>query len=236
MQWNNGILNPNFLTGKAAYIEAMELPITTEEIKQPTIEDLANAFETGDAVEISTILIRSESKQASTGHVLTGVSAYQDGSEAGLAVHDPATPQGADILDMSMTAGDNQFINLKYPMWDGLMLVDAIYVQRWNEPVTESEPEETSMGLEPIDPAMELAFAHLGDYSEVYASVTGLTPGIEYEARLKGGSHTGTPQIVTADENGVAYYTWRISQYGDYVVQMFGAASGLVDPVAITVD
>ncbi len=232
MQWDNGIIGPNFLTGKSDYINVLGLPITTEEIKRPTIEDLADAFANGDAVEVSLTMIRSASGRANTGHVLTGVSAYQDGDDAGLAAHDPATPDGTDTLDISMSGGDNPFILLEYPMWDGIVFIDTIYVQTWNGTGTTGTGESsTSLGAEDIENSVGLnfegvgiegSFAHVkpGEYSEVYAVATGLTPGDEITGRLHGGQHTGTPQVIVVDDNGVAYFTWRISQFGTYEVNL----------------
>lgn len=219
MAYKDGITNANFLVGKAAFVKKYNLPVRTEEIKKPTIEDLEMAFANGDAVEVSTTMIRSRSGRANTGHVLTGISAYQDGDEAGLAVHDPATPVGTDTMSIRMSDGDNPYILLDYPMWDGIVFVDTIFVQYW-----EDQPEDTdsSTRLMPTDPALELAFSHVkpGEYSEVYASVTGVTPGSEVTAYLTGGGQTDKRVIVSADANGVAYFTWRIYQYDDYYVSV----------------
>lgn len=233
MQWKDGIIGPDFLTGKADYVAAYDLPITTEEIKRPSMMDLAEAFASGDAVEVSTTMIRSASGKKNTGHVLTGVSAYNDGEEGGLAVHDPATPKGTDTLDLSMSGGDDPFILVKYPMWDGVVFIDAIYVQHWNENtegeddsgVSLDEQTDISVGSEPIDykgVGVEMTFAHVkpGEYSEVYVVVTDLPQRSDVTARLTGGGHDRTPQVVTVDENGVAHFTYRISQYGVYGVSI----------------
>lgn len=253
----------------------MGLPITTEEIRRPSIEDLYEAFATGDAVEVSTTMIRSRSGMKNTGHVLTGVSAYQDGDEAGLAVHDPATPSGTDTLNIRMSDGGAKVILVDYPLWDGLVFVDAIFVQRWREvattegqvatteeqsttteeqstereatesqatvvqttatvtetvaqsdtkTVTKTEPPVTTKSevVMPTDPTLELAFEHVkpGEYSEVYGAVTLLAPGTELKAWLTGGGQKRVQMVVTADRNGLAYFTWRIYQYGRYTVEV----------------
>lgn len=257
MQWNNGILNRNFLTGKAQFVHDLDLPIETEEIKRPTINDLKRALASGDGVEISTSMIRS-STHDDTGHVLTGVSAASDGSS--VSVHDPATPQGNDSLHMSMTGGATPFILLSYPMWDGIMIVDAIYIQHWKEPQTSTEKtgttvdeqkpqtesttgtsaDTTQTSQEPImkkTPKLEGSFAHVkpGEYSEVYAVVTGLTPGDTIKASMTGpGYESPSTQEADADENGVAHFTWRIHQYGDYDISATGKEIGYGE--AITVD
>lgn len=217
MNYADGITNANFLIGKAAFVARYNLPITTVEIKNPSINDLADAFADADAVEISTTMIRSASGHANTGHVLTGVSAYQDGDDAGIATHDPATPEGTDTMDINMSGGDNQFIIIDYPLWDGIAFIDSIFLQYWDTSVGESD----SVIMLP-SPVLELAFAHVkpGEYSEVYAAVTGLVPGDEVSGFLYGGGHDGTNFIAEADENGLAYITWRISQYDDYKVKI----------------
>ncbi len=134
MQYNNGIVNANFLTGKAAYVTRHNLPITTREIKRPTKQDIEDAFTEGDAVEVSTTMLRSRSGKANTGHVLTGVGASGDGGELGIAVHDPATPVGADTFLVTETGGANPFLMINYPLWDGVVIIDAIYIQTWNQP------------------------------------------------------------------------------------------------------
>lgn len=215
MNYKDGITNSNFLKGKNEFVKKYKLPIRTEEIKKPTIEDLAEAFANGDAVEISTTMIRSQSGRDNTGHVFTGINAFREGGNAGLSVHDPATPEGTDTMRIRMSDGENQYILLDYPMWDGIVFVDAIYVQTWDDSIDTSE---TALMI----PEVELAFAHVkpGQYSEVYASVTRLTPGTEVTAFLTGGGQNQVRQIVEADQNGVAYFTWRIYQYGDYDVKV----------------
>ena len=144
MQYNNGIINANFLTGKAAYVARLNLPITTREIKRPTKQDIEDAFTEGDAVEISTTMLRSQSGQANTGHVLTGVGASGDGGELGIAVHDPATPTGVDTFLVSETGGANPFLMINYPLWDGIVIIDAIYIQTWNQPASTGNQSGTN--------------------------------------------------------------------------------------------
>jgi|GEM_PF-3616488 len=141
MQWNDGIINRNFLTGKNAFVKRYHLPIRTEEIVQPRMDDLEDALSSGGAVEISTRMIRSSSGKPNTGHTFTGVAASQDGSSISIGVHDPATPQGTDMLQTTISAGDNPYIILRYPLWDGIVLVDAIFVQAWMEDGEENSSE-----------------------------------------------------------------------------------------------
>jgi hypothetical protein len=67
-------------------------------------------------------------------------------------------------------------------------------------------------------PIIEMTYAHVkpGQYSEVYASVTA-KPGETVVGRLAGPAvNPPADQKIVADENGVAYFTWRIFQYGIY--------------------
>jgi len=76
---------------------------------------------------------------------------------------------------------------------------------------------------------MELSYAHVapGEYTEVYAVVKGAKPGELVTAhlnRLPTLTATGTggkteTLMVVADENGVAHFTWEITQYGEYKVE-----------------
>ena len=241
MQFNDGILNRNFMPGKAAFVARYNLPIETREIRRPTVDDLEEAFSSGDAVEISTTMLRSRSNRATTGHVLTGTGAFRDGDDGGISVHDPATPEGADIYELSQTGGDNPYLMINYPMWDGIVIIDAIYIQNWNQPATtdtekssgaqvEAEPSTTagqniSTTPEPEsvynpDYNIEATFAHVkpGEYSEIYSVVTGLQPGQEVEVWLYDQSSQGKKKYGVADANGTVHHTWTIYSYGTYEV------------------
>lgn len=246
MQWNNGILNRNFLTGKAQIITDIGFPVETEEILRPTIQQLRQALSSGDGVEISTTMLNSRSNQANTGHVFTGISA----TNQSVSVKDPATPNGTDTLDLFMTSGRTPYTAIGYPMWDGIVVVDAIYIQHWREPAGEEKsstalPEEKTEtkvgGGEPVSmkkPEVEATFAHVkpGEYSEVYAVVTGLTPGTETTARMFAEwSTNGAPQVVDADQNGVAHFTWHITQYGTYNINVTTTGGGYTGGATVVV-
>jgi hypothetical protein len=139
MQFNAGVVNRNFLTGKNAFVTRYNLPITTTEIRRPSKSDIEDAFTGGDAVEISTTMLRSRSGKPDTGHVLTGIGASQDGDELGIAVHDPATPVGADTFLVGQTGGATPFLMINYPLWDGIVIIDAIYIQTWNQQANGSQ-------------------------------------------------------------------------------------------------
>lgn len=200
MQFNNGIIIANFLTGKQAYVERYNLPISTREIKRPTKEDIEDAFTSGDAVEISTAMLRSRSGKPNTGHVLTGVGAAQDGDELGIAAHDPATPVGADTFLVTETGGETPFLMINYPLWDGIVIIDAIYIQNWNDTaqdgqsgtnvapdsgtsgvVGEENKKGTNVGLFNNGEAMEVI-----EYQGTYIPVSALRVGLSHPPHATG--------------------------------------------------
>lgn len=134
MQFDDGVLKQNFMQGKQAFVDRYKLPITTTQIDRPSYDDLDEALAQDCAVEISTTFLRSRSGKPDTGHVITGVGVSTDGDDVRIMVHDPATRTGDDVYETQMTGGDSPFILIKdYPFWDGIMIVDAIYVQCYDE-------------------------------------------------------------------------------------------------------
>ena len=83
-----------------------------------------------------------------------------------------------------------------------------------------------------------MAFEHVapGEYSEVYVSVSG-EPGEGISVVLTGPSiEPPAEQLVFADENGRAHFTYRIYEYGEYEAKIVfgddrttGASSVLVE-------
>lgn len=148
MQFVNGILDANFVDGKDAFAARHDLPIQTEQIDNPSWEDIFNALDAGAAVEMSMSFIRSQSGHPNTGHTVTAVGASQDSSgNQSIDVHDPATPPGMDSLDLPqrIRAGDTVYEGVEYPMWDGIAFIDTIFIQRWGTEVPEDPgiPPET---------------------------------------------------------------------------------------------
>jgi len=78
--------------------------------------------------------------------------------------------------------------------------------------------EDVVVEEEPKSPIIEMSFSHVqpGEYSEVYLSVSS-DPGTKIKASLGGPSVQGpeTQEIVT-DDNGTAYFVWKIYQFGQY--------------------
>jgi hypothetical protein len=68
--------------------------------------------------------------------------------------------------------------------------------------------------------SVETSYKHVkpGEYSEVYSTVR-TSPGAKVDATLSGPGVSGTAaQSVTADDKGVAKFTWKIVSYGKYTV------------------
>lgn len=152
MNWDNGIKKSDFMPGKKEFVEKYKLPIKTEEINRPTMDDFEWALAHGAAMEVSTTMIRSRSDRSNTGHVLTGMGAMNDGDFAGIAVHDPATGEGVDVYDVTESGGDKPYLIINYPLWDGVTFIDTLYVQTWI--VNETSNETVSMltpGIEGIE-------------------------------------------------------------------------------------
>src|SRR3989338_2368041 len=133
MQFHNGVLLRNIISGKEAFAQRHNLPILTERIDNPTAQDIASAINRGCVVELSMAWVRSRSGHPNTGHVVSvaGVSTANGVNQ--IQVHDPATPSGAGIYDLSfeVQAGERKFEGVNYPMWDGVAFIDAIFVQCW---------------------------------------------------------------------------------------------------------
>jgi hypothetical protein len=67
-------------------------------------------------------------------------------------------------------------------------------------------------------PETEMSFSHVkpGEYSEVYLSVL-INPGDTVQAKLTGPAvEPPADQEIVADDNGLAYFVWRIYSYGEY--------------------
>lgn len=132
MKFNNGISLVNMVAGKNTFTQRHNLPISTELKLAPTKEDILAALNSGAAVELSFAFVRSASGRANTGHVVTLVGA----SQSQIFVHDSGTPEGMDTLRMfgTVQTPKNTFINVPYPLWDGVAYIDGIVIQNWTEP------------------------------------------------------------------------------------------------------
>lgn len=132
MKFNNGILLGNMVAGKNAFVQRHNLPISTELKLTPTKDDILKALQSGGAVELSFSFIRSQSGRKNTGHVVTLVG----GSQSELFVHDSGTPEGMDTLRMygTVQTPNTTFINVLYPLWDGVTFIDGIVIQNWTAP------------------------------------------------------------------------------------------------------
>lgn len=132
MKFKDGISLDNMVAGKNAFTKRRNLPISTELKFAPTKEDIINAIKSGAAVELSFAFVRSSSGRKNNGHVVTLVGA----SQSNIFVHDSGTPEGMDTLQMfgTVQTPKNTFINVPYPLWDGVAYIDGIVIQNWTTP------------------------------------------------------------------------------------------------------
>ena len=157
MKFNNGISLNNMVIGKNAFTQRHNLPISTELKFAPTKEDILAALNSGAAVELSFSFIRSSSGRQNTGHVVTLVGA----SPNQLFVHDSGTPEGMDTLSMygTVQTPKHTFINVPYPLWDGVAYIDGIVIQNWTEP-KHAEGSYTDEGQEASEVEMLVIDGH----------------------------------------------------------------------------
>lgn len=132
MKYNKGITLENMVIGKNAFAKRHNLPVVTELKFAPTKEDILTALRSGAAVEVSFSFVRSASGRKNTGHVVTLVGA----SPSQIFVHDSGTAEGMDPLNMfgTVVTPKHTFINVPYPLWDGVAFIDGIVIQNWTEP------------------------------------------------------------------------------------------------------
>src|SRR3989344_2450652 len=136
MNFNNGVLINNIVTGKNAFAQRHNLPIVSELILRPTAQQIAQAIESGCVVELSMGWVRSRSGYPDTGHVVSVVGVNNANGINQVQVHDPAPPTGMDTynLDFEVRAGDKSLEGITYPGWDGIAFIDAMVVECWQEP------------------------------------------------------------------------------------------------------
>lgn len=153
MNWNNGILNNNFLAGKNTFVQRHNLPIVTEMVEAPSLQQIADAVQNGCAVEMSMVWLNSRSGLPNTGHTVLAVGAYAEGAANNqIAVHDSASrsAEGAEVLNSSATVRfrGRDYIGVDYPGWDGVAFVDAIFIQCWSQPQKAETGSQTAGGEE----------------------------------------------------------------------------------------
>lgn len=157
MKFNKGISLANMVEGKNAFTRRHNLPITTELKFAPTKDDILKALNSGAAVELSFAFVQSKSGRDNTGHVVTLVG----GSQKELFVHDSGTPEGMDTLRMygTVQTPKQTFINVPYPLWDGVAYIDGIVIQNWTEP-ERAEESYTDLGEQASEVEMLVIDGH----------------------------------------------------------------------------
>lgn len=218
MKWNreNGVEPDNFVAGKNSWAQKHGLPIVTEKVGDvhgiSTIEEIRKALESNGAVELRIKFANPGGTQAVGGHMVTVTGIHEGDGQTYLDINDPATPEGTETVEIQ----SNQITN--YGPWEGVTILSWAFVQNWKLDKALETSLGTSVDEKPL--AVEMAYDHVkpGEYSEVYAVVM-TEPGEEVSAKLEGPAVERTGfQSVIADKNGQAYFTWKIFQYGTYVV------------------
>lgn len=253
MKWNlkNGVLPDNFVDGKNAWAEKHDLPIVTTKVGdsngETTIEKLMEAMDAGAGVELR-IKLADANKVQKSGHMVTVTGYHTDGEQVYLDVSDPFTEDsGTETIEIR----GNRISN--YGPWNGYTILSWGFVQTWTAPEEEVSEGESGASVEDEESksavttgeefdrghiAIESTFSHVkpGEYSEIYVSVTGLNRGQEVTVRLSGGGHTGTPQVVEADSNGVAHYTYRITQHDTYDIHAYDIDGNEIEAMGLVVE
>jgi len=261
MGWTraNGVLPDDFVAGKNAWAAANSLPIVTKKVGDAngisTVDDIRDALENGDAVEIRIKFANAGGTSVVGGHMVTVTGIHQDGDETHLDINDPATEDsGTESVEVS----GNTFSN--YGPWDGITVMSWGFTQTWTGPVVSAGDDSTGVSLEEEEdtgvavdengtagsigdeliggePLVEISFNHTkpGEYSEIYVSVVVDINNVDVTATLKGPGVSGYPtQVVTSDDNGQAYFVWKINAFGTYFIE--GDAGGITFGNEITVN
>lgn len=240
MNWDreDGVQPDNFVEGKNRWALRHGLPIRTTKVGDThgieTIDQIREALEQGASVELR-IKFGDASGKAAGGHMVTVTGIHQGDGQTYLDINDPYTPEeeGSETVEVR----SNQITN--YGPWEGLTVLSWGFIQVWEtplnsgtslDPMTDTEVEGLigEFGGEISAATIETSFAHVkpGEYSEVYAAVH-VSPGTEVCLSLTGpGVSDSKTKVVVADDNGQAYFTWKIVSYGTYNVS---GACGDVD-------
>lgn len=240
MKWtrDNGVQPDNFVEGKNKWALKNGLPIRTTKVGDThgieTVDQIRDAIANGASVELR-IKFGDASGKAAGGHMVTVTGIHQGEGQTYLDINDPYTPseEGSETVEIR----SNQITN--YGPWQGITVLSWGFIQEWEtlensgtslEPMTDTEVEGLiGENTDQTPPAtIETSFDHVapGEYSEVYAAVT-VPSGTDVCLTLTGpGVADSKTKVVTSDDNGQAYFVWKINSYGTYNVS---GACGDVD-------
>ncbi|PIR69356.1 MAG: hypothetical protein COU47_03230 [Candidatus Niyogibacteria bacterium CG10_big_fil_rev_8_21_14_0_10_46_36] len=129
-----GVLDKNYIAGKNAFMRRYNLPIVTTEISNPSIEDIANAIQSGAVVEmdLAFIEVTPQGNNHVASHVVTLTGVSSNGSSATLRGRDSATPTGNESWQFFPKRAGQPSSQMHYPMWrKGATVINKIYIQRY---------------------------------------------------------------------------------------------------------
>jgi hypothetical protein len=212
------------------------------------VAKIAEELEKGQDVEIDMEYGRyaaDGSYRRVGGHMVTVVGAWTAGNNQYLDIHDPVStgPGTLDIYKIDGTRVENYRYQgtavtyIRYAIAESP--IEEPSPSPTDTPIDEATPTPEEPSPEPTeDPGtgteshedvrdflsnLEMSFAHVvpGEYSEVYVSVQGLARGTSVTTTLSGPSvDNPATQTISADDNGVAYFVFRIFNFGTYTANV----------------
>ena len=226
----NGVQSDDFVTGKNLWAARHGLPIRTTKVGDThgieTIDPIREALEKGASVELRIKFANADGKSTG-GHMVTVTGIHQGDGQTYLDINDPYTDaeEGSETVEVR----SNRITN--YGPYEGITALSWGFVQIWETPLssgTALDPmtETETSGLvgefdgQELSIVMQTSFEHVkpGEYSEIYAAIA-TVPGTEMTLSLAGpGVVAAKRQIIVADDNGQAYFVWKINTYGTYTV------------------
>lgn len=246
MNWTANGTNvvTDFIPGKNAFTRRHNIAIETHQVggrfDTGIVAKIAEELKKGQDVEIDMEYGRYSadgSYRRVGGHMVTVVGAWTAGDSQFLDIHDPLSRSSRplDIYKIDGTRVINYAYQgtavtyIRFAIAESPIPPAVIETSTTTPPVT-TPPEEDEDGEEgegEVDDeeetttrptTTEMAFGHVapGSHSEVYLSVS-TNPGTSVTASLSGPEVENTsPVTIVADSNGIAYFTWKIYQYGTY--------------------
>lgn len=236
----------NYLNGKRAFTQRHNIPIVTHQVggrfDTSIVSKIAEELKKGQDVEIDMEYGRYDADgtnyRRAGGHMVTVVGAWTAGNSEYLDIHDPlsAGPGSLDIYKIDGTRVENyryqgttvtyiRYAIAESPVEEATPTPTETPDDATPEPSPEqtdppvTEEEENHDLIRDFTNDIETSFAHVapGEYSEVYVSVQGIEQGRNVTVSLSGPAvDAPNTKSVTADDNGVAYFVFRIFNYGTY--------------------
>lgn len=123
MDWGttNGVTPHNYITGFINWAKRHDYPLTVKKIGDAhgntTLSEIKQTLEEGNAVNIRVKFINTNTNTAVGGHAVTVTRIYVINGMTYIAIHDPATPKGTEVIRVQ----SNQFVH--YGPWEGISLL-----------------------------------------------------------------------------------------------------------------